>query len=652
MKPCKPLVLMFVLALLIALFPQAVMAQDVTEPPPCDVQQLDALRAAIDRNMGTVLAEPGANQAQENVQVAMAQYEAYLAACTPQVEQSAKVTLLAGTGEYPPVFKTTWGSYGTANGRFDRPYNATVDSAGNVYVADSYNHRIQKFTADGTHLATWGSYSWVPNTYNDPGKFAVPVDVAVDSGGNIYVSDTGNYRIQKLKPDGSFDKMWLMIPGSSWPYCLSVDSTGTYVYVAESFNHRIQQYTTNGAFVRAWGSLGSGDGQLNRPFGVDVDSEGNVYVTEALNNRIQKFTGNGQFIMKWGGYGTGDGQFNLPFAVAADTRGNVFVAEALNNRIQKFTANGVFLTKWGSYGSGDGQFNPPYGVTVDSLGNIYVADTYNHRIQKFVEGTPPTANPTQDPPANSAGWNNSDVSVTWNWADNVGGSGIDPDNCHLTSVAAGEGVISLKATCKDLAGNTGDASYTVQIDKTPPTLAPQVIPNPIVLNGAATVAPNAADALSGLAGATCAVLDTSTVGAKSVTCVAADKADNSATAAASYSVIFNFTGFFQPVDNLPVQNVVKAGSAIPVKFSLSGNQGLNIFAAGYPIVLQIACDSGTPLAEIEQTVNAAANSLSYDPATDQYNFVWKTDKSWANTCRLLVVQFVDNTEHVADFRFK
>ena len=120
---------------------------------------------------------------------------------------------------------------------------------------------------------------------------------------------------------------------------------------------------------------------------------------------------------------------------------------------------------------------------------------------------------------------------------------------------------------------------------------------------------------------------------------------------ATVTVIFKFSGFFQPVDNPPTLNTVKAGSAVPVKFSLNGDQGLSIFAAGYPKSEQIACDSTEPADGIEETVTAGGSSLSYDPTTDQYTYVWKTNKAWANSCRQFVVQLNDGTFHRANFKF-
>ena len=114
---------------------------------------------------------------------------------------------------------------------------------------------------------------------------------------------------------------------------------------------------------------------------------------------------------------------------------------------------------------------------------------------------------------------------------------------------------------------------------------------------------------------------------------------------------FNFTGFFQPVDNPPALNTVKAGQAIPVKFSLSGDQGLEIFAAGYPTSQKIACSSNDPQDAVEETVTAGSSSLTYDATTDTYSYVWKTDKTWANTCRQMVIVLRDGSIHTANFKF-
>jgi hypothetical protein len=114
---------------------------------------------------------------------------------------------------------------------------------------------------------------------------------------------------------------------------------------------------------------------------------------------------------------------------------------------------------------------------------------------------------------------------------------------------------------------------------------------------------------------------------------------------------FSFRGFFSPVDNDPVVNKAKAGAAVPVKFSLGGDQGLNIFQGGYPASQPVACDNFATLSPIDETVSAGQSGLTYDASADQYIYAWKTQKSWANTCRQLVIRFADGTFHIANFKF-
>lgn len=115
---------------------------------------------------------------------------------------------------------------------------------------------------------------------------------------------------------------------------------------------------------------------------------------------------------------------------------------------------------------------------------------------------------------------------------------------------------------------------------------------------------------------------------------------------------YTWDGFFQPVDNLPVLNQVKAGSAVPVKFSLGGDMGLDIFMPGYPASVPVACEAGGVIAPIEQTVPAGGSSLAYDPVSGQYNYVWKTEKGWSGSCRMLIVALRDGTTHYALFKMR
>jgi len=113
---------------------------------------------------------------------------------------------------------------------------------------------------------------------------------------------------------------------------------------------------------------------------------------------------------------------------------------------------------------------------------------------------------------------------------------------------------------------------------------------------------------------------------------------------------FAFNGFFAPVSNQAL-NAVKAGQAIPVRFSLGGDKGLTIFEGGYPATLQVACDLSSGTSTVTETTNAGNSSLAYDALTDTYTFVWKTDKAWSNSCRRLMLRFTDGSTADAEFRF-
>jgi hypothetical protein len=291
---------------------------------------------------------------------------------TTTTSTTTTTTLACGT------FLTKWGSEGSGDGQFSGPIDVAVDGSGNVFVTDTANDRIQKFTDIGTFLAKWGSSG------SGDGQFSSPAGVAVDGNGNVFVTDSTDNRVQKFTGTGTFLTKWGSSGSGDGQFDvasgIAVDSGS--VFVGETFGDRIQKFTDTGTFLTKWGSSGSGDGQFSSPAGVAVDGNGNVFVADRANHRIQKFTDTGTFLAKWGSSGSGDGQFFLPFGIAVDGSGNVFVTD-LNNRVQKFTNTGTFLAKWGISGSGDGQFSSPLGVAVDGSGNVFVVDGGNDRIQKF-----------------------------------------------------------------------------------------------------------------------------------------------------------------------------------------------------------------------------------------------------------------------------
>jgi hypothetical protein len=264
------------------------------------------------------------------------------------------------------------------------------------------------------------------------------------------------------------------------------------------------------------------------------------------------------------------------------------------------------------------------------------------------------------------------VTVTVNGAASATINGVSVSSISVD--ASGEVTASVGADCK-----ASDASFTLRVADSGGlfaeatlhvTVNPETIPPVIAcpVNVVMTLPPNTMDtgvavnypAPSATDNCTASPTITTsqasgtvfTVGLTTVNVTATDAANNQATCSFTVMVRYNFSGFFQPVDNPPTVNVVNVGRAIPVKFSLSGEKGLNIFAAGYPVSQQIACSDGAPASEIEQTVTAGGSSLSYDAESDTYTYVWKTEESWAGTCRQLILRLNDGSERVAFFKLR
>lgn len=290
--------------------------------------------------------------------------------------------------------------------------------------------------------------------------------------------------------------------------------------------------------------------------------------------------------------------------------------------------------------------------------------TYNTNPAKFTlhvlsattDTTPPVIASNVSGTLGSNGWYTSDVTVSWSVVDNESDISYS-SGCETTMIDSD--TLGVTLTCEATSeGGTNSQAVTIKRDATPPAVnVTGVAANgQYVLGSVPSAGCDTTDATSGVATPASLAIsggNANGVGAFTATCSGAtDNAGNAAgPASVNYSVIYAWDGFFQPVDNNAL-NVTKAGSAIPVKFSLTGYQGMNIFAAGYPRSVAISCSTEQVADTIEETVTAGQSSLNYDATSDQYNYVWKTDKAWATTCRRLEVKLNDGTLHTANFQFK
>ena len=267
-----------------------------------------------------------------------------------------------------------------------------------LYVADSRNHRILHIASDGSLLHQWGSFADAFTGDAPIGTFNEPWGIAVGPDGSVYVSDTWNHRVQKFKADGTPIKMWGQygqpLPGdpesasSFWgPRGVAVDGDGN-VLVADTGNKRIVIFDKNGNYITEFGTAGFDPGQFDEPVGVAVAPSGIVYVTDTWNQRIQAFTRSedGTFYfptLQWDVNGWfGQSLDNKPF-IAVGANGHVFITDPEGYRIIETTAEGQFVRTWGDFGSGLEEIGLAAGVTVDPLGFIWVTDAGNNRILRY-----------------------------------------------------------------------------------------------------------------------------------------------------------------------------------------------------------------------------------------------------------------------------
>lgn len=293
----------------------------------------------------------------------------------------------------------TFGQTGVEPGQLQSPHGLAIAPDGSLFVADTNNHRIQHFSPDGVFLNAWGSFG-DNNLNNDApiGLFNQPGDIALSPDGKyVYVADTWNHRIQKFTADGAPVTMWgkslyhvtLGDPFGLWgPRGIAVDSVGR-VYVADTGNKRIVIYDADGNYLSQFGGAGMGPGQLDEPVGIAVDRDGRVYVADTWNQRIQVFTSSdgGQTwgaVLQWDvSAWYGETLENKPL-LALDNAGHLFVTDPVAGRILEFTTEGAFVRGWGEPGTGPGRFGLAAGVAVDPLGRVWVSDAAQNSVSRFV----------------------------------------------------------------------------------------------------------------------------------------------------------------------------------------------------------------------------------------------------------------------------
>ena len=300
-----------------------------------------------------------------------------------------------------PKFLLTWGQKGDKPGEFHSPIGIAINARDEIFVTDLNNARVQKFDANGKHLAAFDLPLDTP-----PRKSNQSGGIAIDADGLIYLSNMAQHKIAVYSEDGKLIREWGKNGAGdgelSQPGGIVFAKDGT-LLVADQGNHRIVKFTPEGKFLARWGEHGTLPGQFGGaepkgsrfagPHFISLDSRGRMYTTEGTPGRVQQLSADGAPLGSWGSTGDEPGGFGAlktgfskitfgPIAVMVDRHDRVWVS-SLNNRVQAFTPEGKYLFGIAASGKEPGQLARPHGMAMDSRGHLYVCDAGNQRVQKF-----------------------------------------------------------------------------------------------------------------------------------------------------------------------------------------------------------------------------------------------------------------------------
>jgi tripartite motif-containing protein 71 len=282
------------------------------------------------------------------------------------------------------VAEFLWQSNGGEELPFLEPTGAALDPRGNLSVTDGRNDRIvvlapggQVLSPEGVVLETWGTRGEGEGEFNFSCSGLALAGIAFDAAGNAYVTDSGNHRVQKFGPDRRFIASW----GSegdgngqfTCPLSIVVDGQER-VYVGDHVGGKIEVFDPDGNPLATWTE------GLARPEQLTLDGDGNLWVADSTNG-IFAFSPEGTILRQWDARDA-NGSAYPPMAIAVDAEGRVFVGDQ-GARVQVFSTDGTFLGAWGGHGTAPGQFTEPAGLVLDGAGHIYVVDLYGFRVQKF-----------------------------------------------------------------------------------------------------------------------------------------------------------------------------------------------------------------------------------------------------------------------------
>lgn len=267
---------------------------------------------------------------------------------------------------------------GDGKTKLSLPSDVALGTGGRVYVVDGGNHRVAVFDRQGDFLFAFGGAGTAD------GQFQNPVGIGVDGHGLVYVADTGNHRVQVFEADGTFRSALPVTENNLKvrPIDVAPTAAGTGYYVTGNNNHKVMEYAADGRRVREWGGTGEEFGFFRYPGSVARAPDGTVYVVDVLNARVQVFTGGGGRLVQVGGWGVLPGQLFRPKGVALDRRRHVYVSDSYLDVIQVYSDEARFLHVLGGP-AGPQRFVAVAGIAVGADDRLYAAEMLANKVSVY-----------------------------------------------------------------------------------------------------------------------------------------------------------------------------------------------------------------------------------------------------------------------------
>ena len=270
----------------------------------------------------------------------------------------------------PALASTRWGVSGDGPGQMRSPV-AIALTADRVYVADFDNDGIQVFTRSGQPLLGWGAAG------SDPGQFRGPAGIAIGADGSVFVTDHYNHRVQRFTLEGTYVASWSAGGDGAAPFGIAVDRNGR-IYVTDLEAGRVGVWSPDGSPLATWGARGHGRGEMDEPWGIAVDGQGDVFVADHANDRVQRFSGDGTWLGEWAGAGADEARLLGPMGLAVGHDGSVYASDLAGDRLRRFTPGGDLIAMSG--GADASREFPALGLALDAGGDVFLVDPRRQEI--------------------------------------------------------------------------------------------------------------------------------------------------------------------------------------------------------------------------------------------------------------------------------